>query len=119
MVAIERPRVASTSSPGSRRTSFSTWYNVLLTLLALALIFVPRRALFSWVFLRAEWQVIAVNLRLFMIGTFPIEQVWRVWLCVALAAALLGAELGDLARGGAWRGRRLRQRSAAAGAAAL
>lgn len=88
--AVERPRVRVDIIAWLRKNLFSTWYNVLLTLLALALIFVLLRALFSWVFLRAEWQVIAVNLRLFMIGTFPIEQIWRVWLCVALAAALLG-----------------------------
>jgi general L-amino acid transport system permease protein len=92
--AVERPRERVDAVTWLRRNLFSTWYNALLTLLALALILVLGRALITWVFFRAEWQVIAANLRLFMVGTFPVSQTWRAWLCVALAAALLGLSWG-------------------------
>jgi general L-amino acid transport system permease protein len=91
---IERPRERIDPIAWLRKNLFSTWYNALLTLLALGLLFVILRALLNWIFMRAEWQVIAVNLRLFMVGTFPVDQTWRVWLCVALAAALLGLSWG-------------------------
>lgn len=91
---IERPREQMTPGTWLKRNLFNTWYNVILTLVSLALIAWLISSLATWVFTRAEWQVIVVNLRLFMIGTFPIEQVWRVWLCVALAALLLGLSWG-------------------------
>jgi general L-amino acid transport system permease protein len=77
-----------------RRNLFSTWYNGLLTILALALIVVALRALLGWALFQAEWGVIATNLRLLLVGTFPPEQIWRPWLCVALASALLGLSWG-------------------------
>jgi general L-amino acid transport system permease protein len=77
-----------------RRNLFSTWYNALLTLLALALIYALLSRVLPWIFGGANWQVVAVNLRLFMVGLFPAEQLWRVWLCVVLAAALLGLSWG-------------------------
>src|SRR5919109_606384 len=91
---IERPRERVDAAKWLRKNLFNTWYNALLTLVALALIFLLLRALLTWIFVRAEWQVIATNLRLFMVGTFPVDQTWRVWLCVALAAALLGLSWG-------------------------
>lgn len=91
---VERPREQVDAITWLRKNLFSTWYNALLTLLALALLIVLVRAVLAWVLLQAEWRVIAVNLRLFMVGTFPADQLWRAWLCVALAALLLGASWG-------------------------
>lgn len=87
---IERPKTRFDPIDWSRKNLFSTWYNALLTFVAVAIIFAVVRGILGWVFFRAEWQVIAVNLRLFMIGTFPIDQIWRVWFTIYLAAALLG-----------------------------
>ncbi|HEU5100456.1 MAG TPA: amino acid ABC transporter permease, partial [Roseiflexaceae bacterium] len=91
---VERPHERIDPITWLRKNLFSTWYNGLLTLLALTLIFVLLRALLTWVFFRAEWSVVAANLRLFMVGTFPVGQSWRIWLCVALAAVLLGLSWG-------------------------
>jgi general L-amino acid transport system permease protein len=73
-----------------RKNLFSTWFNSVLTIVALALIATLLRNVFTWVFFNAQWRVIAVNLRLFMIGQYPLDQVWRIWLTVILAAILLG-----------------------------
>ncbi len=32
-----------------------------------------------WVFVTADWEVVRVNLRLFMVGRFPDDQLWRLW----------------------------------------
>lgn len=73
-----------------RKNLFSSWLNSILTIVTLVILYATVRPLLIWIFTQAEWRVITVNLRLFMVGTFPTEQIWRVWLCVACAAGLLG-----------------------------
>ncbi|MCW5876685.1 MAG: amino acid ABC transporter permease [Anaerolineales bacterium] len=73
---------------------FSTWYNALLTIGAGALIFWVLRGVLFWALDTAEWRVVVVNLRLLLLGQFPIAEVWRVWLGLALLALLVGNSLG-------------------------
>ncbi|MDP9903003.1 amino acid ABC transporter permease [Variovorax ginsengisoli] len=47
-----------------------------------------------WSFTAAQWQVVSDNLRVFMVGTFPAEMIWRAWLCALILALLCGATLG-------------------------
>ncbi len=75
---------------------FSTWYNSLLTVVAGYIAFVLGKAILVWAFTQAEWQVVLVNLRLFMVGQYPVEQVWRIWLAVHLLAVTLGLAWGTL-----------------------
>lgn len=86
------PPPAERHTPASwvRRNLFSTWYNGLLTLLALGLLFVVIRAVLVWVFGQAQWEVIRVNFRLLMTGQYPAAQLWRVWLCLHILAAIGG-----------------------------
>ena len=73
-----------------REHLFSTWYNTVLTLgLAggLALVVCP---LVYWVFAAAHWQAVALNLRLFMVGLYPSDQVWRPGVLLILLAWLCG-----------------------------
>ncbi len=81
-----------------RKNLFSTWYNALLTLASLWLIYAVGSQLLVWTFTSARWGVITTNLRLFMIGPFPPEQAWRVWVCVVMASLLMGLSAG------VWRG---------------
>ncbi len=73
-----------------RRNLFSTWYNVLLTVIALYLIYVVAGWILNFV-LTANWGVITANLRLFMVGRYPLEQAWRVQASVSIFAFLVGA----------------------------
>jgi general L-amino acid transport system permease protein len=73
-----------------RKNLFSSWFNSLLTILALWLI--CNFAIGLWGFITtANWNVVTVNLRLFMVGRYTIEEVWRVQVSVAMLAFLLGA----------------------------
>ncbi len=81
-----------------RKNLFSTWYNILLTLLSLWLIYALGAQLLRWALTHARWGVIAANLRLFMVGGYPPGQVWRVWLVVVVVSALFGLS------GGVWEG---------------
>ncbi len=91
---------------------FSSWYNTLLTLAALALLYVAVRGFLSWAFTEARWSVIPANLELLLIGTFPRDQTWRVWLCIYVVALLAGWS------GGLWGGL-IRQLASMLGAAGL
>ncbi len=78
---------------------FSTWYNGLLTLLALALVYAVARPVLTWAFTQARWDVVTVNMRLLMVGQYPPAELWRVWLCVHLLGAIGGLSWGIWIRG--------------------
>ena len=73
-----------------RRNLFNGWLNSILTLVSLALIILALRPLLSWVFTGAEWAVIPANWNLLMRGSYPAEEVWRLWLSLYLLALVAG-----------------------------
>jgi His/Glu/Gln/Arg/opine family amino acid ABC transporter permease subunit len=73
---------------------FSTWYNTILTIVALWFIYTVLSQLIVWALTAARWEVITANLRLFMVGPFPPEQVWRVWLVLCIVSTLMGLSAG-------------------------
>jgi general L-amino acid transport system permease protein len=69
---------------------FATPFNALLTL-----IFAPLVAVVSWWFLRflavrARWEIVEANLTLYIVGAFPRDQLWRLWLSLAILAVVFG-----------------------------
>lgn len=87
---IERPTVRIHPVTWIRKNLFSSWFNSLLTLLTLLFIYTVLFPFLTWIFTQARWDVVAVNIRLFLVGTFPAQEIWRVWTCVVLASGLLG-----------------------------
>jgi general L-amino acid transport system permease protein len=77
-----------------RKNLFSTWYNFLLTFLAIWLLYTLFRPAIQWATTEARWGVIEANLTLFMIGLYPREQIGRVWLTIFILAALIGLSWG-------------------------
>ena len=77
-----------------RKNLFSTWYNTLLTLVSVWVVYTAGSRLLVWALTTARWGVITTNLRLFMVGPFPPEQVWRVWSCLVIASLLFGLSAG-------------------------
>lgn len=73
-----------------RANLFSSWWNSLLTVFVSLLVFWFLRGVLNWMFNEAQWQVIPTNLRLILIGQYPSDQVWRVWLGLAMLAFLTG-----------------------------
>ena len=73
---------------------FNTWYNTILTCLALVFLFFVFRGVLTWVFTQANWQVISANLQIFSVGPYPLEQIWRVSYVIYGLAALLGLSAG-------------------------
>jgi general L-amino acid transport system permease protein len=80
-----------------RKNLFSSVGNSLLTIGFLPLIFLLIRdgifPLFLW-----DWTVITVNLRLILVGGYPADQLWRLWVCIAYIAFFAGFSFG-IARG--------------------
>lgn len=63
----------------------------LLTLIALAL-----WGFLRWAFHQAEWAVIQANSTLFVVGRYPVEQQWRLWLLTTLLVSAAGLSWGLL-----------------------
>jgi len=82
------------SAPGPlrwlRKNLFSTWYNALLTVLALALIYFVGKGVIRWAFFEANWDPVRYSLKLFAVGQYPPEQIWRIGLILVLASFLFG-----------------------------
>lgn len=93
-----KPPLTSVGALGwLRKNLFSTWYNALLTILALWIVYALVGGIVDFV-RTANWAVVTTNLRLFMVGRYPLEETWRVQVSVSLLALLSGASWG------LWRG---------------
>lgn len=82
-----------------RKNLFGSWYDALLTILGAWIVYWALSGLLTWVFTTAEWKVIVVNMRLLMIGQYPLEQAWRLWLWLAFLIFLSGNSMAIWARG--------------------
>ena len=73
---------------------FSSWLNALLTVAALALVYAFGRAIIGWALTKARWDVVSVNIRLLMVGQYPVTELWRIWLCLHLLVVVVGLSWG-------------------------
>ena len=87
-------------SPGKwiKQNLFSTWYNYILTILSLWLVYWVVTNLFTWAFSQAQWRVIEANWRLFFVGRYPVNDLWRAWVTLGVIVALGGISWGVLAQ---------------------
>lgn len=91
---LKPPRVEVGLIGWLRKNLFSTWYNALLTLVILWLLVTFIKNLSTWAVVTARWEVVSANLRLFMVGQYPPDQMWRVGLCVLIISFLFGLSWG-------------------------
>jgi general L-amino acid transport system permease protein len=73
---------------------FSDWFNSLLTLVSVGLIYWIGKGLIVWGLTQAQWSVVGANFRLFFVGRYPIDQAWRLWFLLAMISALSGLAWG-------------------------
>ena len=69
---------------------FNSWFNAILTLVAVAVIASVIFGLGHWALTSARWEVIPANLKVLLVGTYPAEHVWRIWMILLLISALTG-----------------------------
>jgi general L-amino acid transport system permease protein len=86
-------------TPGEwvRRNLFSSWFNGVLTVASGALVLFLGFRLVRFVFVSADWSVLKANLRVFIVGRFPQDELWRVWVVAYFLAILIGLSRGILA----------------------
>jgi general L-amino acid transport system permease protein len=73
-----------------RKQLFSTWYNGLLTLLSLAFLYTALRGVLRWVLFEATWDPVARSVKLFAVGQYPMDALWRPGAVVLMVALLMG-----------------------------
>ena len=73
---------------------FNTWYNALFTFLAVVFLYVVFKGILTWAFTEANWNVIPANLQIFLVGAYPREEIWRVWIVIYTLGILLGLSAG-------------------------
>jgi general L-amino acid transport system permease protein len=77
-----------------RANLFSSPWNAALTVVSGLLVAWVVYRLSRWVFVTADWAVVRVNLRLFMVGRFPDDQLWRLWVAGYIVVVTVGVALG-------------------------
>jgi general L-amino acid transport system permease protein len=79
-----------------KKNLFSTWYNIILTIVSLWLISWLALGLISWSLNQAQWSVIGTNFRLFFVGLYPVKYLWRTWATLGVIVAFAGFSWGLL-----------------------
>jgi general L-amino acid transport system permease protein len=77
-----------------RANLFSGVANSVVTVLLAALIVWLAINVGQWALSEARWEVVTRNLRLFLIGQYPADQAWRLWLSLLLLSILAGVSAG-------------------------
>ncbi|MGB5963536.1 MAG: amino acid ABC transporter permease [Coleofasciculaceae cyanobacterium] len=90
------PPITQSSSPVEwlRKNLFSNWYNGVLTVVCLLVLFQLLKTFSLWIFTQAKWAVVTENLRLFFVGLYPQELYWRVWLSLGIMTAIASLSWG-------------------------
>ncbi len=81
-----------------RHNLFRTPGDSLLTVVVVAVLAWATWQFAVWALGEARWGVITQNLRLFLVGLYPAEEAWRVWLSLTAVSVVAGLTAGS--RGG-------------------
>ena len=73
-----------------RTNLLSTWYNAVLTVVIIAVLFLSVKGIGSWVLFTADWSAVTSNLKLFLVGQYPSDETWRVGLVVLTTMFFMG-----------------------------
>ncbi|MET0325693.1 MAG: amino acid ABC transporter permease [Ilumatobacteraceae bacterium] len=75
----------------------STRDSIVTVVSALVVGYVVYRAV-RYVFVTGRWEIVRVNLRLFLVGRYPSDELWRISLAIALIAGFAGLVGGFIGR---------------------
>jgi general L-amino acid transport system permease protein len=78
----------------TKKNLFNTWYNSVLTIVGLIIIYGVINSFLKWSLTTADWTVLKDNLRLFFIGTYPINLMWRIYLSLGIVTLFGGLSWG-------------------------
>jgi general L-amino acid transport system permease protein len=91
MPPAPEPPPASAIGPRAwlRQNLFSSWLSGLVTIVVGLVLLLGAFLSVQWV-INARWAVVTDNLRLFLIGQYPLDHAWRIWLALAVLSLLTG-----------------------------
>ena len=97
---VESAPIKEPETPGEwiKQNLFSSVFNSILSIAAIGLLLFTIVKLVDFVFIGGEWQVIRAKMKGYMVGGFPLEEIWRVWTCLYLVTGLAGFSLGTARR---------------------
>ncbi|MGH2538403.1 MAG: amino acid ABC transporter permease, partial [Candidatus Promineifilaceae bacterium] len=90
---MQRPAASSNPLLWLRRNLLNNWYNALLTLAGLYLLWLLGSRLVAFV-LSANWAPILASPLLYLIGQYPVAELWRVGASLLSFSLLLGLSWG-------------------------
>jgi len=77
-----------------RDNLFNNWYNSLLTIVLLPVVFFTLVNIILWVFTEANWKAVTQYPLLYAVGQYPRDELWRVGIGLSSMILLLGASWG-------------------------
>ena len=77
-----------------RKNLFNTWYNAILTVVTVVVLFFVVRAALEWVFVTADWRPIFRAPLLYLVGSYPRTEIWRVSASLWIVSLLFGLSWG-------------------------
>jgi general L-amino acid transport system permease protein len=93
-VEIAPSKEPATAAEWIKQNLFSTWFSSVLTVaVGGGALYVSFR-LVRWIIVTAKWQVVKANLRLYMVGRFPAEELQWVWASGFVVVLLAGLSWG-------------------------
>jgi general L-amino acid transport system permease protein len=96
--------MAMTIGRWTRHNLFASPSSSLLSLVSIPLTLYVGFLIARWALFSAHWAVVADNLAVLLVGTFPLEQVWRAMLAGAGLSALFGMTIGLVLLTQRWKG---------------
>lgn len=81
-----------------RENLFAGWFNSALTVAFGLVLAGAAYRLLRFVFVTADWEIVRRNLRLFMVGRFPTDELWRLWVALHLVGFGVGFAFGAAGR---------------------
>ncbi|WP_067839944.1 amino acid ABC transporter permease [Amphibacillus sediminis] len=91
---IAPPKTSTNAWEWAKKNLFNSWLNTILTFIASAVLFQIIYAVFGWVLTEAQWDVITENYKLFMVGQYPVAQLWRMWAALTTLTLMFGLSAG-------------------------
>lgn len=93
----QAPLTQISPSKWLKQNLFSSWYNYILTIVSLGIVYWVGSKLFTWAVYAADWTVLQANFRLFFVGRYPVKSLWRAWITLGVIVALGGISWGVFA----------------------
>lgn len=98
MTTATRPRSTTSPSKWARKNLFRTPRDSVITVITGALLFAIVWRTIRFVFFTGRWEIVRVNLGLYLYGRYPTDDLWRLVVTVLVIAATGGLIAGIIAK---------------------